>query len=238
MLAHLGCAVATAATGQEALDRLAAQRTDVVFIDLRMSGMDGFELTRRILESIPVPIRPRLIALTGSCAEGERDRCLAVGFDDYLEKPFGLAVLASVIKPLLNSDPPSQTTAELTVPSPPDSNQNPAFDRRNLDSLGSAAGVDSVTEWIDMFLRDASNLLAEIWLDLEGNRPAHAADRLHCLKGSASTIGGIGLAAMAREAETRVLSGTVSSWSGIRPGLESELDALQSYLKKEFEHRK
>jgi signal transduction histidine kinase/CheY-like chemotaxis protein len=71
--------------GRQAVDMYFSRRYDLVFMDLRMPVMDGFEATRLIRErdqNIPI------VALTASAFEDERERALANGFSDYLVKPF------------------------------------------------------------------------------------------------------------------------------------------------------
>jgi CheY-like chemotaxis protein len=92
MLKSIGCTVRLARDGLEALEALAHQRFDLVLMDCHMPNMDGFEATRLIRER---DIRARasgerlpIIAVTANAQQGEQERCLAFGFDDYLSKPY------------------------------------------------------------------------------------------------------------------------------------------------------
>ncbi|MBI1395690.1 MAG: response regulator [Betaproteobacteria bacterium] len=89
MLASLGCTVETASSGQDALEVLSTRRFDIVFMDGQMPGMDGIEATRR-WRAAEQPGSPRLpiVALTASAMEGDREKFLAGGMDDYVSKPF------------------------------------------------------------------------------------------------------------------------------------------------------
>jgi two-component system, sensor histidine kinase and response regulator len=93
MLERLGCAVDAATDGRQALDAQARAAYDLIFMDCQMPVMDGFAATLAIREretqfcadgerSRRVPI----VAMTG--LEGDQERCLAHGMDDYLAKPF------------------------------------------------------------------------------------------------------------------------------------------------------
>ncbi|MCF2520148.1 response regulator [Dyadobacter sp. CY351] len=74
-----------ASDGKQAVDKYFSDRFDLIFMDLRMPVMDGFEATSMIRERDPqIPI----VALTASAFEDERERALANGFTDYLVKPF------------------------------------------------------------------------------------------------------------------------------------------------------
>ncbi|MCC7082434.1 MAG: response regulator [Burkholderiales bacterium] len=100
MLASLGCSVDTAANGVEAVEMSAEHRYDLVLMDCQMPVMDGFEATRTIRsreQVSPMAHRVPIIALTANAMQGDRDRCLTVGMDDYLAKPFKRQQLEAVL---------------------------------------------------------------------------------------------------------------------------------------------
>ncbi|HYP17939.1 MAG TPA: ATP-binding protein, partial [Opitutus sp.] len=88
LLTPLGFEVADAASGDEALRQIPTVRPDVVFLDLRMPGMDGFELARRLRVVSAKGARLVLIAMSASVLSFNRDQALAAGCDDFLPKPF------------------------------------------------------------------------------------------------------------------------------------------------------
>ncbi|MBI5013865.1 MAG: response regulator [Deltaproteobacteria bacterium] len=101
MLLMIGYRVDFAATGAEAVRAFAAKRYDAVLMDCQMPEMDGYEATRRIRNAERATSGERrrvpVIALTGHAMEGERERCLAAGMDDFLTKPFKLAQLQALL---------------------------------------------------------------------------------------------------------------------------------------------
>ena len=88
MVRRMGYAVATAATGTEALAHVRAQRVDMMLLDLTMSDMDGFEVCRVVQRD--AALQPLHIIIT-SARDSPKDKatCLALGAADYLTKPFG-----------------------------------------------------------------------------------------------------------------------------------------------------
>ncbi len=98
MLESLGCSVESADNGRKAIESMAANRFDLVLMDCQMPEMDGFEATRVWRKREPKsPARLPIIALTASALEGDRERCLDAGMDDYLAKPFVREQLATLL---------------------------------------------------------------------------------------------------------------------------------------------
>jgi CheY-like chemotaxis protein len=95
MLDKLGVKTTTAESGQAALDLLHQQRFDLVMMDVSMPEMDGYTTTRHIRTAgyTDLPI----IAVTAHAIEGERERCINAGMNDYLTKPFDLEALHRLI---------------------------------------------------------------------------------------------------------------------------------------------
>lgn len=93
MLATLGLDVVTACNGLEALDKLAAERFDVVLMDCQMPVMDGFSATAEWRRREPSGTRTPIIALTADVTTEGREACIAAGMDDYLCKPFNREAL-------------------------------------------------------------------------------------------------------------------------------------------------
>lgn len=100
MLKRLGYMTDTVTNGLEVLQVLQTKTYDLIFLDVQMPEMDGFETARRIREkwAKDESKRPRLIALTGTAMMGDRERCLDAGMDDYLTKPIRTKELVAVLE--------------------------------------------------------------------------------------------------------------------------------------------
>ena len=110
-LQKLGYIVDVVDNGREALAALACRTYAAVLMDCQMPVMDGYEATRQIrtLESenheSPIPI----IALTADAMAGDRERCLAVGMNDYISKPVRVEQLRQVLEKQLSSSGPAES---------------------------------------------------------------------------------------------------------------------------------
>jgi PAS domain S-box-containing protein len=96
MLKKLGYRADTVANGIEALQALERQHYDVVLMDVRMPEMDGLEATRIIRQRWPDG--PKIIAITAYALEGDREKFIEAGMDDYIAKPVEINDLRSVLE--------------------------------------------------------------------------------------------------------------------------------------------
>jgi signal transduction histidine kinase len=97
MLERLGLEVTLAVDGQEVLSALERDRFDLVLMDCQMPEMDGYDATRAIRGSgTPYQAMP-IVAMTAAALATDRERCFAVGMNDYISKPVQQAELARVL---------------------------------------------------------------------------------------------------------------------------------------------
>ncbi|CRI56170.1 ATP-binding protein [Pseudomonas sp. CCOS 191] len=106
MLRSLGFEVSLAMDGAQAIELVGQQRFAAVLMDCRLPQVDGYEATRRI-RLLPQAEGLPIIALTASALQGDRERCLAAGMNDYLSKPFKRTDLQRILRRWL----PGQTVA-------------------------------------------------------------------------------------------------------------------------------
>jgi CheY-like chemotaxis protein len=74
--------------GEEAVAAASRKAYEIIFMDVRMPGIDGLEATRRIRAALPPgPPGPRIVAVTANAFDEDRVRCIDAGMDDFLPKP-------------------------------------------------------------------------------------------------------------------------------------------------------
>jgi CheY-like chemotaxis protein/HPt (histidine-containing phosphotransfer) domain-containing protein len=100
MLEKAGLSPITANDGMEAMEAMHQEQFDVVLMDCQMPRMDGYEATEAIRdrEATHGLMRTPVIAMTANAMAGDRERCLAVGMDDYLSKPVKPAQLENMLR--------------------------------------------------------------------------------------------------------------------------------------------
>jgi len=103
-LGKLGCTVDVVANGLEVLESLPRLKYDLIFMDCQMPEMDGYEASQAIRkrEQEPGRICPwnapiRIVAMTANAMQGDREKCLAAGMDDYVSKPVRLVDLQAAL---------------------------------------------------------------------------------------------------------------------------------------------
>ncbi|HWQ46871.1 MAG TPA: response regulator, partial [Longilinea sp.] len=96
-LRSLGYSVLVVKNGAEGLAEIKRSHPDLILLDLQMPGMDGFEVTRQIRQDSTSKHTP-IIALSALAMQGDRERCLEAGMDDYMSKPIYLKELLKKIQ--------------------------------------------------------------------------------------------------------------------------------------------
>lgn len=98
MLGKMGNVAAVVSDGLQAVEAIENEAYDIVFMDVQMPVMDGFEATKRIREREKDSRHTVIIAMTANALQGDKERCLAAGMDDYVSKPIKQVELLSIIQ--------------------------------------------------------------------------------------------------------------------------------------------
>jgi PAS domain S-box-containing protein len=228
LLRALGYTTATAADGLAAIEAARGGGFDAILMDVQMPHMDGYTATRHIRAHETGPRRP-IIAMTAAAVEGERERCLAAGMDDFLTKPVDAARLAETLERWL-------------APAPS------YADRLDVDRLEELRELDNPSDGTSYVDRAIANFLgsAEGHVETMGSAAATGdADQLravaHRLAGAALNLGAVALGEGAREVEERVANGRLEDAVAALPELAermaADLAALRAYQHEQFPAR-
>jgi CheY-like chemotaxis protein/HPt (histidine-containing phosphotransfer) domain-containing protein len=239
MLEGLGCEVRLAANGREALEIWLSQRFDLILMDCQMPLMDGYTATselRRHEESTGATRVP-VVALTANALEGDRERCLAAGMDDYLSKPFRRETLGTVLARWLPAALPGARKADAVAAAAPA--LEPAIDRKALDGIRALANdtaPDLLDQVIRLYLESAPELLGRLRGGFTDDDKDAVRMASHTLKSSSANLGATRLAELCKTIELSVRTGGLASgipgievleaeYARVRTALENELGA-------------
>jgi CheY-like chemotaxis protein len=99
LLELMHCTVDVAEDGNQAIELASQNDYDLIVMDLQIPGIDGYEVTRRLRQNPNPSIKQsKIIALTASALDGDRERCLEAGMDDYISKPMEADVLEDILR--------------------------------------------------------------------------------------------------------------------------------------------
>jgi two-component system, sensor histidine kinase and response regulator len=213
ILESMGCIVETATNGLQALDRHAVGEFGLIFMDCQMPEMDGYDATAEIRRREAFSNRHTpIVALTGNVIEGARERCLAVGMDDYLAKPFTLDQIKAMLAAWLTPSEPAvkrDRLALITASRPPAE----PFDYKVLDSLRQLqreGRPDIVQQVIYLFFKAAARLLKDLEEGAAKGDAALLRDASHALKSASANMGAVALSSRCTELEAMAKAGSVS----------------------------
>ena len=251
MLESIDCRVDCAENGREALDLLQRENYDLVLMDCQMPEMDGFAATRALREreaqaSGAGSRRMPVIALTANAMDGDRERCLEAGMDDYLSKPMVRSELSSMLSKWLPRPRQriSMLPSQLSQHQGSDRDETPAVSKTDavnsqaLDNIRNLQNGESIlARVIDLYLADAPRLVEEIRVSISHGQPDTMSAAAHKLKSSSANLGAERLAEMCRQLETQGRGGSMDGSQGVFDAIEAEYTAVRAALTLECEEQ-
>ena len=151
---------------------------NLIIMDLQMPEMDGYEATKYIRNEMNLSIP--IIAMTASALKGEKSKCIEIGMNDYLSKPFNFSFLYKRISLLLDDKPVSDSVVVIEKPG----NQN-LFDLSLLDEMNDN---EYSSEILVLFLKNTPNELNELKKASISNKFDTVYKMAHKLKSSAGLL--------------------------------------------------
>jgi signal transduction histidine kinase/CheY-like chemotaxis protein len=231
MLEKLGYQADVVANGLEALEVLARIPYPLILMDCQMPEMDGFEATAALRTREGSQRHTPVIAMTAGVMEGDRERCLAAGMDDYVSKPVRIEDLGAAIGRWLSSD------ARPSPAAPPEEVPGERVDRKALTVLANAVpggDADFLNDIFNTYRAETTQLLETIKGSLAAEDPVQLAQAAHTLKGSSSYLGAVRVRMLAEQLETIGRSGTIQGAPAVIDELEQEVTESNQILEREM----
>lgn len=241
MLRKLGYRADIATTGLEAVQACARQQYDLILMDCQLPGMDGFEATAHIRAQEEKERHTIIIALTAHSLDGDQQRCLQAGMDDYIAKPIQLEVLREKLERWLPSVESEDLAYILQAESEDplwigdaSAKQSSPINQTFLQDLYELIGED-LRDIIATFIHDTPlrlKTLREAATSKDLETLIHTA---HSLKGSMLNLGITQLADLCKELEEKSRAGMVNDILDQIAAIDAEFSRVQTALEK-FEY--
>ncbi|MBI3129642.1 MAG: response regulator [Candidatus Tectomicrobia bacterium] len=231
LLGIFGCEVEVAESGEDALVLWEGGAFDLVFLDCRMPGMDGYEVARAIREREGGEARRTpIVALTAETTLDERRWCLEAGMDDFLPKPITAEAVGAVLSRWLSAAgaPPPP------VPPAPPPREEPVL---RLETLVSFIGMEGepgeggvIENMVKLFLSLTPPKLSSL-RDAVGRSDGKAAEELaHALKSSCYAMGAWKMGDLCDRLEKLGVGGELGEAPALVESLEREFTRARSEL--------
>ncbi|CCG08577.1 response regulator [Pararhodospirillum photometricum] len=199
-LRKMGHRVDIVANGAEAVAAVQAFPYDLVFMDIQMPEMDGYEATA-LIRALPGPQgRLPIVAMTANAQASDRERCLATGMNDYIAKPFQQHTLQTMLD--LWGLPPE--AAEPALPAPPPDPSPPEtglIDPDIVADLLDVLGDEEIQRLAALFFEREMPISASLQPPTTEEEAAVTSRVAHRLKGASGNLGFCAIAAAATQIE-------------------------------------
>jgi len=190
-----------AATGLEAVEMSRTGIYDLILMDVSMPEMDGLEATQKIRSQGGWTRTVPIIALTAHVMEGDRERCLSAGMDDYLNKPIEYSDLVRMLGHWLAASTPPQPLPPEPEAATTAISDKPEMDANVLRRLETELSSAAVFKIIDVFLKDLAQretLFSQTYAIENLDQLSHEA---HTIKSSSASCGLLRLSDLMQQIE-------------------------------------
>ena len=231
ILRQAGCTVVCAEDGEQALAALGSQRFDIVLMDCQMPVMDGYEATKALRRHEGTARHTTVVGLTANAMDGDRQRCLAVGMDGYLSKPYTRDELVGELSRWLQ---PTSAGARAQVAA-----GAAAVDHDVLASLVGMHGADGdslARRLVGLFIDTSTTQVAALHSAQQAQDLAQSQAIAHSLKASAAQIGAGPLSEMCQRIEQAARQGRLDDAALDAAGLAAAHAAAVAALQKRPGH--
>ncbi|AFZ58647.1 response regulator [Anabaena cylindrica FACHB-243] len=234
MLNRLGYRADVANDGHEALEALQRQLYDVVFMDIQMPEMDGWETTLRIRSDFSQDAQPWIIAMTAHARPEDRQECLSIGMNDYISKPISLEGLEAVLKQYGTQQ--HQGIEPVTDQVLTSSQEQTVIDHSILEDLRNMAGSEGdrlIAELIQVYLEDAPARIQAIQDALTSENITNLKKMAHALRSPSVSIGAVNLGKICETLEDTAQHLSLAQITDLVNRIKSEyqnvISALESF---------
>ena len=227
MLERSGYRVDAVGNGKEAVEALSSVPYAAVLMDVQMPEMDGYEATAEIRRREGSGPRTPIIAMTANAMQGDRDKAIEAGMDDYVAKPVGREELEAVLRrwiPRPDEEPSVQNDED---PGPPAVDLPILQSRRGLQK---EEEPDNLARIVTLFSDDVPLRIESLRRAVERGEAHEVEETAHLLKGGCGYVGAVRMVEICTRLQELAISGDLSQATGLLDALEVEFERVRSAL--------
>ncbi len=249
LLEKMGLQVTIAEDGKEAVDKALNQPFELIFMDIQMPNMNGYEATKILRRK---GLKTAIVALTAYVMKGDDEKCIAAGCSDYMAKPIDRKQLLQIIRKYL----PSESTApaeridslksrvdELgqlcSSEKSPEVQPTKSADARKKESIIDWASIvevcgdeDVIKDIVEIFLEDGPLCIESIADAIKVKKPADIQLYAHKLKGAASHVSATRLSQTAYHLECAARKKDMAAAALLFEDVQAEFKKVASFLSR------
>lgn len=240
MLKKAGFYVDIAENGKKAVEAVERKNYDVIFMDIQMPEMDGFEATKTIRSIEKADKRNIIIAMTAHAMPGDREKCIKAGMDDYIAKPIDPKELFDIIKKWIkpkiegdetvhsNTDPKGDMQTELQQKAGED--EPPVDMKKAMSRVGNDMTFfkEMVKEFIN-YIPEKLNLISD---GIKAGDFDAIQKNAHNIKGAAGNLSAVRLHSLSLELENKGREKNISGAEDLMAELKREMERLKEFIAK------
>ena len=204
-------------------------------MDGQMPEMDGIEATRQIRQQIPAGEQPHIIAMTADALQGDREKYLSAGMNDYISKPIRLEDLVRVLMHDVNIHNVRQPAGDTPPPEPASAAATAArIDHAVLAEFRevmSEEGGQMVAGLVTLYLKDSPLLIQDMRQAAECANLDDLRRAAHTLKGNSSQVGASRLSSLCFELEQAAKAGSLEDAGKMIERIQAEFADVETELK-------
>jgi signal transduction histidine kinase/HPt (histidine-containing phosphotransfer) domain-containing protein/BarA-like signal transduction histidine kinase len=235
ILQQLGYTPDVSVNGREAVEAMDKKKYDLVFMDVMMPEMNGLEATQEIRKRQKAKTFPNydsriiIVAMTAQAMQGDREKCIEAGMDDYLAKPIRPGDVRNMIdKWAIQKDSMEPKTPAAAAASPA-TEQLPVVDMDRLTELAGGE-KDMLRELVELFYKQTGKQLAQLEEAVRANKTEEVRHLAHSCKGASATMGMAPLAAIFFELEKMGRAAVLDGASAALARALLEFKRVQDFL--------
>ncbi|MEM9208081.1 MAG: two-component regulator propeller domain-containing protein, partial [Pseudomonadota bacterium] len=212
MLEEFGCDTVVAFNGEDAIAQMASREFDLVLMDCEMPVMDGFQATAAIRKRVDATASVPIIAVTANAIDGDKERCLRAGMQDYLPKPITVEKLHGTLRKWLPS-----ADDRLVL------RQSEPLDGTSLDNIRNLQGIGGdrmVRRVVSIYLSTSPELLDRLKMSVAARDAEGVRQAAHALKASSQNVGASVLSDLCQKLEEAARGGSLDDAESLRDRID------------------